>query len=279
MALTLKGDFDLLVYVLAKSVEELNDDVMISISKKIGNYDCTWTTIPFYEDYGFIPVRDEFIDFLKSDLFSREYAVLKELNKDGKSEFREIDRKYGTDGGRSSYSYYKLHDEGKIRRITISVQKLQFRYIGIIMETLINRWQFEKNKEKSLSDVIKKSESQTDRYLFVCDTVNPYGSMIFLPVFNNFDLDNTLGRLYSLGLGMKFTTLVVTNLLFGDFCFRKFDGAQSIQQHLLETEYDYPKSQKIDYEESGRKRAHAMKLDIRGARIGNADEISPEGPS
>ena len=276
-AMMLKGEFDVLIYVLAKSVEELNDDIIIGVSKAMGDYSCKWTTVPFYETYCFIPIRDAFIDFLKGSLLSREYAVIKELNIDGKSEFRKMDRKYGKDGGRSSYSYYKLRDEGKIRRITISVQKLQFRYIGIILETITNQCQFEKNKCKFLYNAIKKDESQTDKCVFMCDTVNPYGVMIFLPVFNNMDLDNALKELSNLELGMESTTLVVTNLLFGDFCYRKFDSAYSVQQKMLESTYGAEKAQIIDYEKSGRKRAPAIRLDIRGARIAkNTDNADSE---
>jgi DNA-binding Lrp family transcriptional regulator len=279
MAMMLKGDFDLLIYVVAKSVEELNDEIIISISKVIGDYNCTWTTIPFYETCGFIPLREEFIDFLKKGLLSREYAVLKELNRDGKSEFREIDRKYGTDRGRSSYSYYKLREEGKIRRITISMQKLSFRYTGIIMNTITNRHKFEKNRSKFLYSIIEKSESQINKYLFVCDTVNPYGIMFFLPVFGNSDLDNALEKLSELELGIKFATLIVTSVLFGNFCYRRFDNAYSVPQRILENNYNLEKAQRINYEESGKKKVHTAKLDIRGARIvENTDEPRLEEP-
>jgi DNA-binding Lrp family transcriptional regulator len=279
-AMMLKGEFDVLIYVLAKSVEELNNDVMIGISKAMGDYDCTWTTIPFYEDYGFMPLRDEFIDFLKDSLLAREYAVLRELNRDGKTEFGEIDKKYGTEEGRASYSYHKLRKEGKIKRITISLQKLPLKYIGIVMETLTNQLRFEKNKGKLLYGIIEKSESQIDRYLFVCDTVNPYGLMFFLPVFNNSDLDEALGKLSGIERGVKFATLVVINVLFGDFCYRKFDSAYSIQQKMLESAFGAEKVQKIDYEESGRKKTYNIKLDMRGARIAdNSEDANTKEPS
>lgn len=280
MAMTLKGEFDLLIYVLAKNVEELNTNMRLGIFRKMGDYDCTWTTIPFYETYGFIPIRDEFIDFLKDSLLSREYAVLKELNLDGKNEFGEIDKKYGTEEGRSSYSYHKLRNEGKLRRITISLQKLPLKYTGIIMETLTNQLRFEKNQKKLLCDIIEKPESQLNKYLFVCDTVTPYGIMFFVPVFNNLDLDNALEKLSDLERGMKFTTLIVTNVLFGGFCYRKFDNAYSIQQKVLENRFGTEKAQRMDYEESGRKKAHPLKLDIRGARISDdAHERGHEGHS
>ena len=267
MAMTLKGDFDLLIYVLAKSVEELNNDIIIGISKAIGDYDCMWTTIPFYEDYGFIPVRDEFIDFLKDKLLSREYAVLKQLNNNGKCEFSEIDTKHGFDRGRTNYSYYKLREEGKIRHITILMQRLPIAYNGIIIGTMTNRWQFEKSRRELLCNIIEDYEPQADRYTFVCDTVNPYGIMFFLPIRGNINFDKTVESLSSLGSGMRFTTLIITSILVGDFCYRKFDAAHSVQQRILEKEYGRPRAQRLDYEESGRKKVHAMKVDIRGARI------------
>ena len=157
VAMTLKGEYDLLICALAKTISELNDEIIIGMSKLLKDYDAIWTTIPLYETYNFVPVRSEFIDFLRGSMLAREYCVLKELNKNGQMDFSEIDRKYGFDRGRASYSYYKLREEGKIRRITITMQKLPVRYNGIILQTIVNRSQFEKGRSGLLSDIVEEN--------------------------------------------------------------------------------------------------------------------------
>jgi DNA-binding Lrp family transcriptional regulator len=267
LAMTVKGEYNLMMYVLAKNITELNEDILLRMSKALNEYDMEWETIPLYETYGFMPVRTEFIDFLKDRLLEREYAVLKRLNTNGNMKFSAIDSTYGFDEGRSSYSYYKLRSEGKIRRMTISLQKLPFRYLEVIIETLVNRKQFEANRAKSLSNIISDDESLTNRYAAVYDTVSPYGTMLIMPVLDYTGSNKASEELSNLDLGMKFTKITVTELIFGDFGYRRFDNAHSVQQCILEREYGVQAAQKIDYEETGRKKAEEVRLDIRGARI------------
>ncbi len=132
LGLMTKGDFNLVIYALAKDSAEINT-VVARLREKI-NYRSIWITSPLQEGYGFVPLRPEFLDLLKDKLLTREYAILKELTDNGKIDFSEIDRKYGFDKGRSQYSYYKLKEQGIIKRITISMQNLSIKYVGIIVE-------------------------------------------------------------------------------------------------------------------------------------------------
>ena len=44
----------------------------------------------FHETYNFIPIRDEFLELVKSELKQRGYRLLKELNNNGDAKFAEI---------------------------------------------------------------------------------------------------------------------------------------------------------------------------------------------
>ena len=174
LALLTKGDFDLMLHLLVQNVEDAKV-LIIKVRDSLGAFDSIWNSMPMYETYGFIPVKDEFIDLLKhrGKLLDREYAVLKELNRDASIEFSQIDSKYGFDAGRANYSFHKLKDEGKIKRITITVRKLPVKYLGVIMSNMINRAKFKAvGREPVLRSIIRGTFNETNRYLAVYDTVS-----------------------------------------------------------------------------------------------------------
>ncbi|MGI0060374.1 MAG: Lrp/AsnC family transcriptional regulator, partial [Nitrosotalea sp.] len=89
-----KGEYDLLLYVLAKTNDDLKNLIIRLRTDMLAPYNSLWVGSPISKDFGFIPLRDEFIDTLKESMLKREYSVLKELNKNSTEEFAEIDRKY-----------------------------------------------------------------------------------------------------------------------------------------------------------------------------------------
>ena len=193
LAMLTGGEFDLVIYALARNVEEATD-MIVNLRSGLSTYDSTWNSIPIYDDYGFIPLREKFIELMKESgaLLDREYAILKELSRDASIEFSKIDKKYGFDGGRSSYNYYRLRSEGKIRRVTITMQKLPMKYVGIILENIVNKSKFIAHRTASLSNIINETKMPTDKYLSVYDTTTPDGSIFFVPVFEYDELDRTI---------------------------------------------------------------------------------------
>ncbi|MGI0100330.1 MAG: Lrp/AsnC family transcriptional regulator [Candidatus Micrarchaeaceae archaeon] len=265
LAFITTGEFDLIMYALAKDSEEINM-IVLGLRTKL-NYEAVWNAAPVFNDYGYLPIRTEFIDFLKNNLLEREHAVLKGLIKDGKMDFTEIDKVNGFDTGRSQYSYYRLKEKGVVIRITISMHNLPIKYVAIILEDIINWREFKANRDRSLRDIVEKNATQINKYLLVDDTVSPSGSVLYLPVFNEGDLDATVDSISSLNLGIKIKTLIITSIILGMFCFRSFDNDYSIQHGILVKEYKDMATPKIDYEQTGRiKKKRITHTDIRGLR-------------
>ena len=205
---------------------------------------------------------------LKDELLQREYAVLKELNKNGRIEFSEIDKKHGFDTGRAQYSYHKLRESGLLKRVTITMQNLPIKYTAVISASIIDEGRFRKSREGLIRSVIENPDTPINKYLLVGDVAAPDGITFCLPVFGSDDLDRDIEKLNSLKLGMEFTTAIVTNLLVGEFCYRRFDNAHTEWQTALEREYGSEIAEKIDYEETGRakKEVHG-RVDIRGVPL------------
>lgn len=126
VALT-SGDYDVLFYFLAES----NDDALeityaLQTNTKLADYDAAWNIGYFYQYYGAMPVRPEFFELLekkvwhktketptkkREEIWKREYAVLKELCRDGAMSFAEIDRRKQT--GRRQCSIHFRKAQGK----------------------------------------------------------------------------------------------------------------------------------------------------------------------
>jgi DNA-binding Lrp family transcriptional regulator len=265
-----QSDYDLLAYVLAKSNTEAIH-LVIALRMQLLEYKSKWNMWPLDSDYGTVPLREVFIDMLKDSMLKREYVLLKELIKDGRKEFSEIDKKYGFDAGRSQYSYHKLRESGLLKRVTITIQNLPIKYTALISASIIDEEKFRKGRGEMVRSIIEDTETPINKYLLVEDTAAPDGIIFFLPVFGGDDLDKVVENLNGLRLGMEFTTTIVTNLLIGEFCCRRFDNMHSEQQAVLEKEYGSEIPKKIDYEETGRAKKEARsRSDIRGLPLENA---------
>lgn len=264
LVLLTKGDVDLIIHALAESGEKVTA-LIYRLRTKIG-YRAIWNTAPVFEDYGHILLREEFIDSISNKMLKREYAVLKELIKNGNVEFSEIDKLYNFDKGRSQYSYHKLRENGVIKRITISMQTLPIKYIAIIFGDVIDFKLFSDNRDKIFKDMISDSTTQINRYIAVDDTTSPAGLVLYLPIFKDGDLEATVENLSQVNLGINIRTNVVTSILVGNFCYRNFDNAYSIQHEVLVKTYKFKQLPKINYEETGRSKRERIKYtsDIRG---------------
>jgi DNA-binding Lrp family transcriptional regulator len=262
LVFTTKGDYDLVIYALAKNVtsEETIDTVVKLRMGGLIKYPGKWYVTLFWKhSLGYIPLRDEFIDSIKDNLLKREYAILKELNKNGIMDFTEIDKKYGFDNGRSQYTYYRLKEKGIISRITISEQELPIKYVGVILKEIIDEKKFRKNRVNSLLDILDETNFPTTKYILTGDYGNPDGSILFMPIFNPGHLEANVEKLSSFDLGLNIRTWIITNILLGSFCFRKFDLAYASQYGPLEREYGIKRPTMVDYEITGKAKIRGTK--------------------
>jgi DNA-binding Lrp family transcriptional regulator len=267
LGLIAKGDFNLAIYVLAKDSDEIN--AVVGKLRESIHHKSIWVTSPLQEGYGFVPLRTEFLDLIKDKLLVREYSILKELIINGNADFSGIDRKYNFDSGRAQYSFHKLKEQGIIKRITISMHNLSIRYVGIIIKTVIDRDMYIENyRERSLLDIAEDPGNNLNAYLLVDDIVSPDGVVLFMPVFNDGDLEHKIESMSDPNLGIRVKSLIISNILVGNFCFRKFDNTYSMQMDVLSEIYGLKIPQRIDYEETGRKKKESREYgrDIRGLK-------------
>ena len=262
LALLVKGEYDLILYTLAKGGNEMST-MLIRLQNVLvfRNYRSKWYTTAAADTYGFIPVRDSFFDLLQKDaeagrprpgrsavLVNREIAVLRELNRNGEIEFSEIDSMLHLDSGASQYTYYSLIKKGVLKRITLTVAHLAVKYNAIIMTEVVHGAEVERARPWFLTHIIEDIEAPVNRYALSSRVEIPKGSMLVLPVFEEGWLEKEAEDLKRNLKGAEIKTMVITDTIIGRFCHRRFDGHYSRLYTVLVEEYKMFKPERpIDY--------------------------------
>jgi DNA-binding Lrp family transcriptional regulator len=246
----LKGDYDLFIYVLADNTASLEDMIYeIRRHKVFAPHSSVWTVSYIMQSYGFVPFRDKFFDTLRNKiwhktrekprkpenmLLERDFDVLYELNKNGKIDFNEIDAKYNMYPGAAHYTYHKLIEKKRIRRITITMTSLPLKYVALLLSTQIDISKFDKEKRNYFKYLLEDTRTPTNKFILIGDIGAPYGMMALLPVFGVLDMQKTEDSFHNLFEdGVKISTVIIVRLLIGNFGFRRLENKESVQYKLL----------------------------------------------
>lgn len=252
VALT-NGLYDLVIYFCAESNRAVTFFIHgTRVSTVFKKYRAKWFVAPYFDDYGYVPLRNKFFELLKdkvwnrtkenprpklNNITNREFTILKELNSDGKKDFTEIDKDYSFDSGGSQYTYHKLKENGLLKRITITMDRLQIKYNVIFLSSIIDAEKFDNTRSVLLKEIIQYSKGPITKYALVGDIEVPHGIIFIFPVFTENELQETNLFINKNIKGLNLETLIITNILIGTFCYRRFDSTYSNQHRLLIKEY------------------------------------------
>ena len=258
-----KGEYDIIAYVLDVNNSEVMD-IMVNLllKTKLGNYKARLSLIPYAKIYSFVPVRDNFIEIaLKSLIWKRnrpaltsaqeklryrEYLILKELNLDSSTNFSEIDKKYKLNEGTARYTYQNLLEDGIIVRSTITMTKLPMKYVGIIVIEDLHGKLIEETRHNILRDMVSYG-SIINKYCLGGNIAVPMGAIILIPIFEYGYLEYSAKKIEEELQGSLVKTSIITDLIIGSLCYRRFDNEHS-RQHKLLIEYKKLNPQKLaDY--------------------------------
>jgi DNA-binding Lrp family transcriptional regulator len=252
LALLTQGEYDLVIYAVFSKYGNMLMDFYNMRSRILPNYDLKLYVAPFYQSYSFVPLRDSFFDMLSERVWARsknqpkphgdyllrrEHSVLKELNTNGVMDFTKIDSKYKLVDGSSRYTYHKLVESGVIKRITISMENINMKYILMVLLQKINHVKYMKDREKVIRHIIADSDDRiANRYALEGDIKVPEGILFILPILNDSDMESANDSLRKID-GMSMISLIATNILVGNLCYRKLEGKYTIQSQILKQEY------------------------------------------
>ncbi len=255
LAFSTTGKYDLLICFLAKTNDKAGDLIYDLRSKtELAKYSSEWLITPFNVHYGFVPTREEFIRLIETNFkkksedikaTARELHVLAELCNNSSQKFSLIDKKYKLDHGASLYAYTKLVERKIIERITINMQKLLIRYIGIAILNVVNQSEYNTTKKNLMLDIIEDSKFLTNKYILSADIGTPNGVLLAFPIYSGGELGEYENFLRKNVKGIEIEVLTVSDIILGRFCYRRFDNYYSQQNSSLISRYNIKMSKPL----------------------------------
>ncbi len=248
-ALSMSGDYDLLLYIISETTSKLEDIVYKFRSDLLfSDIQSVWNIGYIIEGYGYIPLRDKFFELLKDrvwkrtkesprrkpdQLFPSEFAVLKELNKDAGVNFSEIDERNKLRRGSAQYAYHKLLNAKLIERATITMQKAPIKYCGLLYVKQVDIVAFNKTRISHLGNIIEEIDMPLNKYIFYGDVSAPNGAIFLMPIYQGTSIESAKKDLEEKVKGIQIESAVITDYLVGYLGFRLFDNKESVQYRII----------------------------------------------
>jgi Lrp/AsnC family leucine-responsive transcriptional regulator len=255
------GKYDMVVHLVAKSNEELSG-IRRAFRIHLGGYASSWCVSPSNPYLGFIPIRDELIEYMKDWLLKREYAVLKELNRNGAIKFTEIDEKHGFDEGRSLYTYHKLVEDGVIKRITLTMGDIPMKYAAMMIDSISEYGVFNGIRPATWFDTIEDTNTPTNRYIFACAVEGIGGGFYTFPVYEDSDVAKYFEKFNKMRKGsVEGSIMIITETLVGELCYRKLDPTNTLDYKHLALENKLIPYAPVDYSDTGREKKSRRRID------------------
>ncbi|MCL5433936.1 MAG: hypothetical protein M1538_03085 [Candidatus Marsarchaeota archaeon] len=247
------GNYNLFMYMFAENTYKLEEDIFnIRSSEIFTNCKTSWNVSYITYAYGYMPIREQFFDYIKdhfvwrkkkngpqkpkNKLVEREYIVLRELNENGRINFNKIDEKYKFTPGLSSYTYYQLTEKHIIQRMTITMKIPPIKYNAILLLKQLDIRKFIKVRNAYLLNTIQDTPTPLNKYILSGDIGAPYGVLRIVPIFNDNDLTNIINEIDMLKSEIEIRTLIITDILVGTLGYRKIDNTLSTQYKILQEE-------------------------------------------
>ncbi|MGC8537537.1 MAG: hypothetical protein ACP5MZ_00950 [Candidatus Micrarchaeia archaeon] len=270
LAAFLSGTYEMIIIALAKNDE---DAAILSKTlkglKSLRNIDLEWYMSFFYITRSVVPIRPEFYEALKGDVWVRtkeaprplqeqltksEYLLLKELSSNGMKSFRDIERSAGIAAGSARYIYDRLKKKDILRNITLSINGIKPKYFAILKLNVINEGLIQETRKALLEyEMQERSNYITNRFALIGDISIPSGVLLVMPIYNDGDLTKAQTELEGIAKGISVEVLIVTNVLVGSLFLNRFDPLYTIQYESLVEQYKVPYQQREEYEETNRK--------------------------
>ncbi|VVB76769.1 Uncharacterised protein [uncultured archaeon] len=219
-AARLDGDYDLIIYAVARSYEEALE-FTDGFSKKLDKQNMTTYTNRVWGIFGFFPVNAKLIG--KFDIFDSYKNLLLGLNESGRKTFSDIGRKANQGPAQMLYAYDRLVRTGILRRITYYETKPKSTINVLFKIKATNAKSFDGAKDAWFMRLIKEYEKMENECVFMCDIPSPKG-MLVIGSFEKADrLKNFVGMMKSSLDGIEITQTKITSVLQGSLGIRDFD--------------------------------------------------------
>ncbi len=263
-AATTKGPYDLFIFTLFENPLTLENWLYRLRKKKpFLKRVASWSASYFLIGHGVVPFRDEFFRDIvekkvwhrtreqsrrkQGQIFKREYAVLRALNRNSRTQFKEIDRKCGLGKGIARYTFDEMVKKGTIRRTTLSMRKPPISYLAIMTMYQTNLSKFEDSRKEWFLYTLKDKNLWTNRFSILGDLGAPYGALFIAPIHYNGELEKIEEEIIHITKTEKIESAVVTDVIIGSICVNKLEVRDIPYYKELSREYEIKDEEIIDY--------------------------------
>lgn len=255
-----KGIYDMIVIFYLEAVTPIANFVYEwRKSTALPDYTARWYVTPFSIAFGTtMPFRKEVAKGIseslvknkdKSGLIAKlsqnEGLVFKELLLNGNLDFKDIDKSYGLNQGRSNYAFYKLKEKEIIERVTVTINPLNLRYNAIFITETNNYKKFIENQDKRRLDIISQ-KGLVNKDAIRGDIGTPDSVLHIRPIFEESDFQEFQKELKATS-GTDTYNMVITDIVIGSLCYRNFDYRHTPIYDLLVKHDRLQPKEKIEY--------------------------------
>lgn len=257
------GEYDVMAYMLEEDNLKAGETIWrLRNQSHMRVYKAVWNISFFSHTYGYVPLRDEFIDKVlqervwtrskerskpvEGELLRREYLLLKEMNRNGNMDFTAIDEKYGLGRGSSQYAYHKLVQKGIIRRATISMESLPIRYNLASLIAFNNVSEFDETRMMLLKQIVSYNGLYS-RFSIAGDMGTPSGGFLISSVLDYEEPAMFVDYMRENVKGIRTSGLIITDMMVGSLCYRRYDITHTTQYPKLLARKEMEPMQSIEY--------------------------------
>lgn len=254
-AATTNGIFDLFIYVLFENSRELEKWMyIIRKSDTFSDYDAKWNTTYLWTGHGIILMRDEFFESViknkvwyrtresprirPGQVYKRQYATMRELSKNGRIPFKDIDRIHNLKRASADYTFHELMKNGTIRKATISLQNLPIKYLAII---IIHQEIGRSRSEKTRKDLLLygcMDKLWSNRFIVTGDIGSPVGVLSIAPIYEDGELEKIVEDMRRITKERRIDTAIITDSFLGTVCINKLETIKTDVGEVLKRDYN-----------------------------------------
>ncbi len=97
--------------------------------------------------------------------------------------------------------------------------------------------------------MIKDTDGPTNTFAYVAEITAPSGFLFILPVINEGKLEEEIENISQQIKGITIKSMIITQTVLGELCYRRIDNNQSSQMEILVSRYKIPPpKERVDYE-------------------------------
>ena len=247
-AATLKGSYDMFMYLFAENTQALENKLYeIRSNPVFSRSKAKWSISYITYSYGYVPIREEFIESLKERVWHRtketprkkpgmmtyrEYTILKELNRNGREDFASLDRKFGLDPGATQYTYRTLIEKGIMKRVTICMERVPLHYNALLVCSQTDIQGFNIHRREFLTYEIEGTETPTNRFALVGDIGSPHGMLFVAPIYDT-GIGSLEKEISNMLHGAEIESSIISEIILGNLGHRKIAAENTIQYSII----------------------------------------------